>query len=140
MTPAQAAKLGATAPTYNREVGGVLPLDRWIGYAVKVLRDAGIETYESCQGGKGHAFTDPTVRFHGGPAEGFRAFAAAVECGLPVYAIRRFWAVSDGELTGPHWEIVFSPLVRLAKLQRDAERAGLLGGPDEPGPLRRLTT
>src|SRR5438093_3206691 len=105
MTPAQVAQLAKT-PTYNREVGGDLPLDRWISYAVKVLRDAGVETYESCQGGKGHAFAEATVRFHGGPAEGFRAFAVAIQFGLPVYALRRFWAVSDGDLTGPSWEIV----------------------------------
>jgi hypothetical protein len=107
-------------------VGGDLPLDRWISYAVKVLRDSGIETFESCQGGKGHAFNDPTVRFHGGPADGFRAFAAAIEVGLPVYALRRFWAVSDGELCGPCWEMVFHPLTRLVKIQRAAERSGLL--------------
>ena len=134
MTPTQVAKL-SDAPEYSRTVGGDLPLDRWISYAVKVLRDAGIETFESCHGGKGHAFNDPTVRFHGGPAEGFRAFAAAVEVGLPVYALRRFWAVSGGELSGPHWEIVFHPLSRLVKIQRDAERTGLLGAPSCRGPL-----
>lgn len=134
MTPAQVAEL-TEAPTYNRKVGGHLPLDRWISYAVKVLRDAGIETFESCQGGKGHAFRDPTVRFHGGPAEGFRAFAAASDVGLPVYALRRSWAVSSGELSGPHWEMVFHPLSRLVKIQRDAERSGLLGGPDGSGPV-----
>ncbi len=95
MTAAQAAKLGTDAPDHHREVAATSPWIRWIGYAVKVLRDPGIETYESCQSGKGHTFTDATVRFHGGPAEGFRAFAAAVEAGLPVYALRRFWAVNE---------------------------------------------
>jgi hypothetical protein len=129
VTPAQVEQL-SSSPTYNREVGGALPLDRWISYAVKVLRDAGIETFESCQGGRGHAFNDPTVRFHGGPAEGFRAFAVAVQVGLPVYALRRFWGASAGELSGPYWEIVFHPRSQIVKIQRDAERAGLLRGPD----------
>jgi hypothetical protein len=82
-------------PTITEKSAATSPWIRWIGYAVKVLRDPGIETYESCQSGKGHTFTDATVRFHGGPAEGFRAFAAAVEAGLPVYALRRFWAVNE---------------------------------------------
>lgn len=30
----------------------------------------GIETFESCQGGSGHSFPEPTVRFEGGLAEG----------------------------------------------------------------------
>lgn len=113
-------------PAYCRRVGGALPLDRWISYAVKVLRDAGIETYESCQGGKGHAFPEPTVRFHGQRGEGFRAAAVAMAAGLPMDALRRFWVVVDGELSGPHWEMVFSPLSRLVKVQREAEQAGLL--------------
>src|SRR5688572_8737087 len=124
MTPAQVARL-AEASAYSREVGGDLPLDRWISYAVKVLRDAGIETYESCQGGKGHAFPDPTVRFHGDRSEGFRAVAAAMRVGLPVYALRRSWSVVDGELTGPEWEIVFQS-AELIAVQQEAERKHLV--------------
>lgn len=125
MTPAQVAELDS-APAYNREVGGDLPLDRWISYAVKVLRDAGIETYESCQGGTGHAFPEPTVRFFGGRSEGLRAVAAAMTFGLPVFALRRFWSVLEGELNGPHWEMTFYPLDRLMTVQRDAETSGLI--------------
>jgi hypothetical protein len=50
-------------------------LDRGIRTAVRTLFENGIETFESCEGGMGHAFYEPTVRFHGGPGEGFRAFA-----------------------------------------------------------------
>lgn len=84
-----------------------MPLDEGIAKAVHVLREAGIETTESCQGGDGHVFPEPTVRFCGGPGEGFRAYAVAAANGLPVYGIRRIWTVDDGELTGPLWEIVF---------------------------------
>lgn len=125
MTPTQVAEL-ATASQYSREVGGDLPLDRWISYAVKVLRDAGIETYESCQGGDGHSFPEPTVRFFGGRAEGLRAVAAAMTFGLPVFALRRFWSVEDGELNGPRWEMTFAPLARLMTVQRDAEASSLI--------------
>lgn len=50
---------------------------------VNVLTSAGIETFESCEGGAGHAYPEPTVRFHGHRAEGFRALAVALEYGPP---------------------------------------------------------
>ncbi len=84
-------------------------LDPGIAPFVSVLDAAGIETYESCEGTKGHAFPEPAIRFHGGPAEGFRALAIAVEHALPVCDLRRSWWVSaSGEPNGPTWEIVFS--------------------------------
>lgn len=85
-------------------------LDPGIARFVEVLSENGIETFESCQGGSGHAFAEPTVRFHGNQAEGFRAFSIAHDHGLPVAAIRRFWSIVDGEPTGPHWELTFSEL------------------------------
>ena len=81
-------------------------VDEGIRDAVRVLQDAGVETIESCEGGPGHAFPDPTVRFHGNSTEGFRAYSAAITRGLRVYALRRVYDVVDGELTGPWWEIV----------------------------------
>lgn len=84
-------------------------LDDGIRSYVEVLRDARIETFESCQGGRGHAFAEPTVRFHGGRAEGYRAFAVAMENGLPVAELRRVWPINDGEPTGPWWELTFIP-------------------------------
>jgi len=84
-----------------------MPLDAGIESAVHVLRAAGVETYESCEGGIGHVFAEPTVRFFGPPSEGYRAFSVAMQHGLPVYALKRIWTVDDGELTGPNWELVF---------------------------------
>lgn len=83
------------------------PLDPGIERAVLVLRAAGVETFESCEGGDGHAFAEPTIRFHGERSAGWRAVWAAQEVGLPVLALRRSWPVIDGEPTGPYWEIVF---------------------------------
>jgi len=102
---------------------GGLPLDRGISYAVKVLRDAGIETFESCQGGEGHVYPEPAVRFYGQRGEGYRAVAVAITYGLPVKALRRYWSVEREELVGPEWEITFWAS-RLAEVQRDAERCG----------------
>ena len=90
------------------------PLDAGIARAVAVLVAAGIETFESCQGGPGHAYREPTVRFHGYRDEGFRALAAAQLGGLRVMALRRVWDVLDGEPTGPHWEMVFASEARQA--------------------------
>jgi len=126
VTPKQVAEL-TDAPSYHREVGVDLPLDRWIGYAVKVLRDAGVCTIESCQGGAGHAYREPTIRFAGTATEGFRAFNVAMEHALPVAELRRAWSVEDGELTGPDWYLTFRPLWRLKRLQQQAERSGQLG-------------
>ena len=85
-------------------------LDLGIALAVNTLREYDVETYESCEGGPGHSYLEPSVRFHGQPEEGFRAYAAAVERGLPVRELRRIWEVIDGELSGPIWELTFGSL------------------------------
>jgi hypothetical protein len=85
------------------------PLDPGIECQVVALRAAGIETFESCEGGHGHAYPEPTVRFHGDQSEGFRALAAALKSGLKVAAIRRAWPVIESEPTGPWWEMTFHP-------------------------------
>ena len=120
---------------YARSVDPYNPLDRWISFAVKVLREAGIATYESCQGGPCHAYPEPTVRFHGTYADGFKAFAAAMTYGLPVSSLRRFWSITNGELTGPYWELTFGPLSALKRRQCAAERAAVLGLGDTRGQI-----
>jgi len=84
------------------------PLDPGIVGAVTILRNAGVETFESCQGGEGHSFSVPTVRFHGDSAEGFRALAMALRSGLGVAELRRVWTVQDMEPIGPIWELTFT--------------------------------
>lgn len=84
-----------------------LELDPGVRRYVLALRAAGVETFESCQGGAGHAFPEPTVRFHGNAAEGYRAFTAAMNRGLPVLSLRRYYQVNNGWLDGPWWEMTF---------------------------------
>lgn len=36
-------------------------LDPGVAGYVRILRDAGVETFESCEGGLGHALPEPTV-------------------------------------------------------------------------------
>jgi hypothetical protein len=91
------------------------PLDPGIENAVIVLREAGIETYESREGGPGHAYPEPAIAFYGDYSEGFRALAIALQNGLPVTAVRKVWKVIDGDPTGPIWEITFAEPVNYSK-------------------------
>ena len=88
-------------PTLDHE------LDAGIAEIVQVLRAGRVETFESCEGGSGHCFPEPTVRFHGDRSEGYRALAVAHRAGIRVGDLRRLWPVIDGELTGPYWEMTF---------------------------------
>ena len=75
---------------------------------VSVLLSNGIRTTESCEGGDGHSYPLPTVRFDGPYPEGLRAVGVALHNGLPVADLRRVWRMQDGELQGPFWEMTFS--------------------------------
>lgn len=97
----------------TKEVEFDPPLDDGICAAVEVLRAAGIETFESCEGGPDHSYPEPTIRFHGDPAEGFKALSVGLRAGLEITSIRRTWPVLFGEPTGPWWEITFQGPVRL---------------------------
>lgn len=99
-------ELEAHAPAVDME------LDAGIRRAVLILRANGIETFESCEGGEGHAFPDPTVRFHGGSWVGYKAFAIAMEHGLPVLHLRYSFTAVHGHLEAPCWELTFDPSVR----------------------------
>jgi hypothetical protein len=83
------------------------PLDPGIADIVERLSAQNIETFESCEGGEGHTFFEPTVRFYGERSEGFRALAVALMLGMHVQELRRVWPIIDGEPTGPIWELTF---------------------------------
>lgn len=85
-------------------------LDPGIERCVLTLRAAGVETFESCQGGEGHAYPEPTVRFHGTEGDGWRALTVAMNHGLPVLAIRRTWPIHGGGPNGPYWEMTFKEM------------------------------
>ena len=93
----------------ENEVRSIEGLDPGIAQIVEALRARGVPTYESCEGGLGHAFPEPTVRFNGERKEGFQALSIALQLDLPVRALRRVWRVVDGEPTGPTWELSFYP-------------------------------
>lgn len=95
--------------TVHSEDHALLHLDAGIKNAVLVLREHGIETIESCEGGNGHAYPEPTVRFAGGKEEGYRALSVALKHNLKVLELRRVWPVLDHEPTGPYWDLTFVP-------------------------------
>lgn len=82
-------------------------MDEHIRDIVRILWENGIETFESCDGSKGHAFPEPTVRFGGTYADGFRALSVAFQHGLKVSRLNREWPCIDGEPTGPYWAMTF---------------------------------
>lgn len=84
-----------------------MPLDPGIRDAVTILRRGGVETFESCEGGEGHAFPVPTIRFYGDAWAGYRAFSIAMEHALAVANLRRVYDVIEGQLHGPWWEMTF---------------------------------
>ncbi len=82
-------------------------LDPGIENAVDLLRSGGIATVESCEGGTGHCFPEPTVRFMGSKAEAWRALSLVLDNGLPVLFLRRQWTIDENDPEGPYWELVF---------------------------------
>jgi hypothetical protein len=98
-------------------------LDPGIRHFVLILRSQGIETCQSCQGGPGHTYLEPTVDFTGGKAEGPRAVAAALAHGLPVFELRRVWHIRDGEIDGPIWSMTFDVRADVFLERQDARTA-----------------
>lgn len=82
-------------------------LDPGIRKIVAILIENDIETFESCEGTKGHCYLEPTVRFNGKYEAGLRALALCYTYGVRVSQLRRAWNILDGEPVGPHWELTF---------------------------------
>ena len=97
----------------SAKVGFGLPpvpgkLDRGIEKAVRTLQANDIETFESCEGGEGRAYPEPTVCFTGGREAGWRAVGLWLAYGFQILCLRRVWYVLDAnEPNGPRWKITF---------------------------------
>lgn len=86
----------------------VIRVDLRIVRAVKVLKDAEFTTIESCEGGEGHAYPEPTIKFAGSRATGWRALGELLTFGLPLNHIGQMWSMTDGHPKGPNWIVTFS--------------------------------
>ena len=94
-------KQGQYVPTPHDHV-----LDKGIARAVCILQAAGVETFASCQGGEGHVYDYPTIRFGGTPRCGHLALGIALKECWSIKSLRRYWTVCENEVTGPNWELV----------------------------------
>lgn len=86
-------------------------LDVGIRFAVRVLHAEGIETAQSCQGGKGHSYQEPTVDLPaGGPrdAAGFGTLPTLVQHGLDPVDLAIVWSLdANGMPYQRIWRITF---------------------------------
>jgi hypothetical protein len=87
-----------------------MALDPGIRFAVRVLHATGFETCQSCQGGKGHAYLEPSIDAvaTADDATGFGALAALRDYGLPVSALAIIWPVRNGLPYEKLWRIAFA--------------------------------
>lgn len=92
---------------YAAELCPHSPLDLGIVRAVRILKEGDIFTIESCEGGRGHSYPEPTVKFSGGPSQGWKAASLLMERGLPIRRIGQMWTFEYGLPTGPHWIVTF---------------------------------
>lgn len=81
-----------TAQKYNMYP---LDVDLLIEPAVKILNEHGFKTFESCQGGEGHCFSEPTVRFYGLEFDLIRAYEILSCYGLNVHEAKRVFIKED---------------------------------------------
>lgn len=85
-----------TSPNIERDFifntpSGEMPIDAGILPAVEILNNNGFETFESCEGGEGHAYFEPTVRFFGTEFDLIRAYEVCIANGLNVIQVNRVY-------------------------------------------------
>jgi hypothetical protein len=94
-------------------------VDEGIRPAVQLLNSYGFETYESCEGGTGHAFDEPTVRFYGNEFDCIRAYEVCQAFGLNILNARRvfrkepLYNKEETQEIGLKWQKPFNELVFL---------------------------
>ncbi len=86
--------------------GGDNVLDDGIRRLVRMLRYHGVETLQSCEGGTGHAYPEPTVDFAGDEGAGLYALGITLSMGFKVQCLNRHYTVSHGEITETYWQII----------------------------------
>lgn len=93
------------------DVPAIPGLDPGIAPIVRVLRAHGVETFESCEGGDGHAYHVPTVAVHGGrPEAGWHALSVALTYGYEPTTVARVWRISESAPVEVAWHLTFRPL------------------------------
>lgn len=94
-------------------------VDAGIREAVEILNAHGFKTFESCEGGDGHCFTNPTVRFEGTEYDLLRAYDICRLYKLCVGDARRVYRKQDvykgnndveAKIIGEVWENPFNEI------------------------------
>ena len=70
-------------------------IDPLILPAVEILNRHGFDTFESCQGGEGHCYPEPTVRFNGSEFDLIRAYEICKCYNLTVLAAKRVFRKTE---------------------------------------------
>ncbi|MES2373778.1 MAG: hypothetical protein V4557_14455 [Bacteroidota bacterium] len=70
-------------------------IDEQIRPVVEVLTRHGFKTFESCQGGEGHFFNEPTVRFWGTENDLLKAYEICQCYKIAVFEARRVYGKED---------------------------------------------
>lgn len=86
-------------------------LDPGIRFAVRVLHANGFETCQSCQGGKDHAYFEPTVEMIAGgfgDAAGMEVLGPLTAYGLQVITVELVWNIDQGLPYEKLWRITFA--------------------------------
>lgn len=99
---------------WAREHFGSEALDRGIIRPVRILKEDGVETCQSCEGGDGHCYEYPSVDILGQP---WRALDLCNTYGLPVHTVSHQFSIREGEPVENVWRLEFSPhlLLKLYK-------------------------
>jgi hypothetical protein len=93
-------------PTEEEIIAG---LDPGIRDAVVLLREHGISTGESCQGGPGHSSGWPWITFGGNEHAGLWAVWLLESAGISVDRLNRTWRLDSGSYPDPYWKVVLQP-------------------------------
>lgn len=95
----------------------ILSLDEGIREAVVVLNKYGFKTFESCEGGNGHCYDVPTVRFLGNEFALVRAYELCRIHRMNVCEAKRVYRktsvysdVTNGLAIGENWDRPFNEL------------------------------
>lgn len=88
-------------------------LDPLIRPAVTLLRDHGVDTYESCSGHPEEGRSSyPFIAFEGDEQEGFRVVWMLERAGYRVMTLERHWSLGRLRLTGAaSWQVWLDPLI-----------------------------
>jgi len=70
-------------------------IDKGIKEAVRILNENGFITFESCEGGTGHTYSEPTVRFWGNEFDCIRALEICEAYNLCVLEVKRVFRKVD---------------------------------------------